>query len=320
MTMRPLWALLAPALLLTGCNHCCKNKCHSPGGVFVPRQRLQPGYLPPSPVTPLQSTPVAPGPVGPGSPITSPPGPVGPGAPIPIPSGPASPGPVGPGSPTPAPAPGGVSGYLPEPSPPVDSRWQPVPGSGVRLAPPEAPSRDNVRLQPPAVTEAPPRAGIAEQRESSPALPVGIPQFAIAREGVSSGLTPQADGIDWLRANGYRTVLHLHPAGVDDGSARKAVESRGMTFLSLTVSPESLAQAAEEFNRIVNHKPNQPVFVYDKDGIRAGSLWYLYFRVVDRLADDAARRKATDLGLRETTQGEAGTMWVAIQQHLRSAK
>ena len=77
---------------------------------------------------------------------------------------------------------------------------------------------------------------------------------------------------------------------------------------------------AEEFNRAVGHKPNHPMFVYDSDGIRSGGLWYLYFRVVDRLADDAARRKAADLGLREGTEGEAGTMWVAIQQHLRGLK
>jgi hypothetical protein len=86
------------------------------------------------------------------------------------------------------------------------------------------------------------------------------------------------------------------------------------------VSPETLQQASEEFDRIVNHKPNHPLFVYDADGLRVGSLWYLYFRVVDRLADDAARRKAATLGLREESQGEAGTLWVAIQQYLRGLK
>lgn len=313
--MRSFRIMVLAAVLLAGpagCRHCCKNRCSPGAAPIVPGQRVQPGCLPASPMTPLQT---APGQAAPGTP-----GPYGPGSPA-IP--PPAPAPQAP--PPPAPAPSGISGYLPEPSPPVSARWQGVPGPGVRLGAPESAAsplpRDGVRLQPPVVTETPPaRPSIGEQRDSSPALPVGIPQFTVAREGVTSGLTPYGDGFDWLRTNGYRTVLLLHSPTEDTVAARKAVESRGLAFISLAVSPEKLPHAAEEFNRTVNHKPNHPLFVYDSDGLRTGSLWYLYFRVVDRLPDDAARRKAADLGLREATQGEAGTMWVAIQQYIRGVK
>jgi hypothetical protein len=203
-----------------------------------------------------------------------------------------------------------IRGY--GPSTPMEANWQPVPGSGVRLAPPE-PSRTEsprapIRLEQPVISE------------SASSLPVGIPQFAVARDGVTSGLKPSPEGFDWLKANGYRTVLHLHAPGANDTADRQAVERRGMLYLGLSVSPANLAQAVDEFNRTVSNRANEPLFVYDTDGLLAGSLWYLFFRTLDRLPDASARQKAATLGLKETTQGEAGAMWLAIQRYLQGLR
>lgn len=285
---------IAVSLLLAGCNHCCRNRCNNAQQPLAAGpQALQPGYLPPHPLTPMQS-----------GPVQAPP------PPAPMTAAPTQP------YPPPAPPPSSISGY--NAVTPADTRWQPAPGPGVRLSPPEGAAitpRDGLRLQQPVVTETP-----SAPSTSSPTLPVGIPQFAIAREGVTSGLKPLAEGFDWLKASGYRTVLHLRAPGEDDSAERTLAESRGLTFLSLAVSPETLPQATAEFDRTVSHKPNHPLFVYDSDGVRAGGLWYLYYRTVDGLADDAARRKAASLGLREDAQGEAAAMWLAIQQQLRATK
>jgi protein tyrosine phosphatase (PTP) superfamily phosphohydrolase (DUF442 family) len=187
----------------------------------------------------------------------------------------------------------------------------------VRLSPAEAsspePPRDGVRLQ----TPPPPRPAIAEDRTATPALPVDIPQFAVVKDRVTSGLKPFPDGFDWLRANGYRTVLHLIQPGESDGADRRVVENHGLKYLALEVSPPQLAAAVNEFHRIVNDPANLPLFVYDKDGLLAGALWYLWFRTAEGLSDEAARRKAAGLGLKEETRGESGTLWVAIQEYLR---
>jgi protein tyrosine phosphatase (PTP) superfamily phosphohydrolase (DUF442 family) len=146
-------------------------------------------------------------------------------------------------------------------------------------------------------------------------LPVGIPQFAAVKSQVASGLKPAIDGgLDWLQANGYRTVLHLRQPGEDDSADRKQVEKYGMRLLSLEVAPENLARTVELFNRTIEDKANYPIFVYDKDGKLAGALWYLYFSTVERLDEKAARARAEQLGLTQI-QNDA-TMWLAIQKFL----
>jgi protein tyrosine phosphatase (PTP) superfamily phosphohydrolase (DUF442 family) len=147
-------------------------------------------------------------------------------------------------------------------------------------------------------------------------LPVGIPQFAMARDKVAAGLKPMLeDGLDWLKANGYRTVLHVRLPGEDDSADRKQVEKRGMTYLSLEVSPQILSKAVVDgFNRIVADANTYPLFVYDKDGTLAGALWYLHFRTAGSESDTAARARAARLGLKEDA-----AMGAAIQRFLSEA-
>jgi hypothetical protein len=162
---------------------------------------------------------------------------------------------------------------------------------------------------------------VADGRGRFPSLPVGIPQFAFARDRVASGLKPLLDGgLDWLQANGYRTVLHIRAPGEDDGADRREVEKRAMTFLSLEASPQTLSAALiEQFNRTVNDKGNYPMFVYDRDGMVAGGLWYLYFRTSEQASDETARINAGRLGLKENAEGAHRPMWLAIQKYLSSS-
>jgi protein tyrosine phosphatase (PTP) superfamily phosphohydrolase (DUF442 family) len=163
----------------------------------------------------------------------------------------------------------------------------------------------------------PVRPGVAEERAPTPPLPVGIPQFATAKERVTNGLRPQLDGLDWLQANGYRTVLHIRPPGEDDTADRRQVEKRGLRYVSIELSPQTLTRTvADEFNRIVGDASGHPLFVYDREGMLAGGLWYLHFRIVDGLSDEAARTRAAGLGLREDLNGTHRTMWLAIQKLL----
>src|SRR5262249_19368858 len=95
---------------------------------------------------------------------------------------------------------------------------------------------------PPQTAKAPPPPSPIKVQEppATPPLPVGIPQFATARPGVASGLKPLLDGLDWLQENGYRTVLHLRLPGTEDAADRKQIEKRGLKYLSLEVSPQTL--------------------------------------------------------------------------------
>jgi protein tyrosine phosphatase (PTP) superfamily phosphohydrolase (DUF442 family) len=125
------------------------------------------------------------------------------------------------------------------------------------------------------------------------------------------------DGLDWLRASGYRTVLHVRRPGEDDTADRKQVEKRQMKYLTIEVAPETLSrQTVEAFSRLLNDASEYPLFVYDRDGALAGGLWYLHFRLTEQIDDDVARVRASSLGLREDREGTHRAMWLAVQKLL----
>jgi hypothetical protein len=185
----------------------------------------------------------------------------------------------------------------------------------VRLGPPVADGRTPNRVRPVPANPGPPN--VSGEPDRSPSLPVGIPQFALARENLASGLKPSIDGLDWLKDNGYKTVLHIVAPGEDDSADEKQVTKRGLKYLRLEASPQTLSKTTVEgFGRLVSDSKNLPLFVYDKDGKVAGGLWYLFFKTVEKDSDEAARIKAARLGLNEDPRGEHQTMWLAIQKYL----
>lgn len=241
--------------------------------------------------------------------------------PVPVPASPYAPAPQAQPEPPPAPVPAtpppaSIRSYEPPLATPAEPSWRPSTGGDVRLAPPEgastSPSQGGARLQAPQFTAPPP-----SQPSATPVLPAGIPQFALALEYVATGLKPMLDGVDWLKQNGYRTVLHLRQPGEDDAADRRLFEMRGLKYLGLELSPQTLSRTVvDEFNRIVADRNNYPLFVYDKTGALTGGLWYLHFREAERLGDEESRMRASRLGLRETQNGLQREMWLAIQKYL----
>lgn len=232
------------------------------------------------------------------------------------------------------PAPTGPGVAAPPPGAVLQQNSYVAPASGapsVSLAPPEpaepparplpsdngGPSR-TPRLYAPQTVEPPPAKS---QREATPKMPVDIPQFAVAKPDVANGLEPFAEGIAWLKAHGYRTVLHVRAPDEEDDAARRAFENGGLKYLSIQVSPRTLSkEIVDEFTRTVNDAGNRPLFVYDKDGSLAGGLWYLHFRLADKMTEEKARAEAAHLGFRQEEEGPHRTMWVAVQKFLESQK
>ncbi len=268
-----------------------------------------------------------------------------PGAPLaPVPGSPLPPGPA---APPPAAAPPATFAPSPPdvpPAPLADAGVRlsaPEPVDGIALTPPPSWPHADSRAErpsqtapmPPAQTPEPPAASIppqrdvppssppAEDRSTTPPLPVDIPQFAMARPRVASGQQPFADGLAWLQAHGYRTVLHVHAPGTDDAAARRQVEKYGLRYLSLEVSPQTLSKdIVDQFNRIVTDEANLPLFVYDRDGALTGGLWYLYYRLFEMQDDERARTEAARLGFKPDLEGNQRTMWLAVQAFLAAQK
>jgi protein tyrosine phosphatase (PTP) superfamily phosphohydrolase (DUF442 family) len=291
----------AVALAVVGCNHCNRQ----------------------------QNTPSAP-PPGSGPYL---------GAPTPapgtqfLPEAPVPPAPVG-----------GQFGVVPSQSRSFDSQgfsgdlnWKPGTGMSeytapsIRLYPPEVDENPDADKKPQQAPAQPPQNPTQPQQTPKPlpkadenfqtkepptAKPIGIQQFALAQAGVANGLRPSLDdGLDWLKASGYKTVLFVHEPGEPEGADRKQIEKRGLKFVGLGVSPSTLTkQIADEFIRIVGDSSEGPLFVYDRDGALTGALWYLNFRIAQQASDGSARNQAHRLGLQEENGGMHAEMWQAAKR------
>ncbi len=223
-----------------------------------------------------------------------------------------------------APLPIPPNGLPPGVAPAVGS-WQPGPNGlqprvvETRPIPVPAPGsieKNGTKLLPPADDAV--RPATAKPDASTGELPPDIPQFNPAEDKVASGLRPFPGGFEWLKGQGYKTVLFLRTPGEDDAADRTEVERMGMKYVSLEVGPQTLkADLVKEFSKIVQDKDARPLFVYDRKGMQAGALWYLHFRLGDNLPEAQARAKAMRLGLKEETAGEHADWWLAINQILR---
>jgi protein tyrosine phosphatase (PTP) superfamily phosphohydrolase (DUF442 family) len=293
--------IVAPVALLAleGC--CC---CHHHRPACAPA--CAPACMPGSPCPPGPALPPAGAiPAPPPAALTFPPS----NAPVP-----------GAGVPAPPPPPA-VSGYSSATTPNSVYSWQPG-DNNVRLSPPiaAAPGAGDNAAAPPNTASVPSKlpSGPPVTDSNAPVLPVGIPQFAMVNDKVANGLRPMLDdGLDWLKSNDYRTVLHIRKPGHDDSADRKQVEKRGIRYLTLEVSPETLSRkTVDDFNRLVSDTARYPLFVYDRDGALAGGLWYLYFRLMEHDTDETARVRAARVGLREDREGAHRAMWLAVQKLL----
>jgi protein tyrosine phosphatase (PTP) superfamily phosphohydrolase (DUF442 family) len=298
--------LLVPVLAIAaaGCHsNCCSKRgttaAPPPGAVFMPGGP-----------TPVLGPPIGAAPGAPPSQILMPGSPPGV-APAPAPD--AFSTPLAPST----------SGFQTVPPNLSRSAYIGLPPNLAPMAPPaNTPSvrQPVVRLLAPqlgeSTTSEKPTAPAAPAPASSATLPAGIPDFAPAlSDRVANGRKPFLDGLDWLKANGYRGAILLRRPNEPDAADRKQFEQRGMTFASLAVSPETLSRTTvEEFARLVANPSAQPLFVYDANGSLTGPLWYLYFRKVERISDDAARIRAGRLGLREPIDADARAMWDAMRR------
>lgn len=196
-------------------------------------------------------------------------------------------------------APPGDAGetWLPEDTPPGKSKSE--------YPKKMPPGKQGVQLGEPDYVEKPK----ALEDESSKGTPVepkkvepvdqakGIPEFTQIKDGVSAGQRPEIEGLDWLKANGYKTIVFVRKAGDDDTTDRRQVEKREMQYVGLVVAADTFTQAwIEEFTRVVGESKSRPIFVYG-DPATVGSVWYLHLRMAEFLTHDEARIRAGRLGL-----------------------
>lgn len=227
----------------------------------------------------------------------APPAPPSGGAYIPSPGVPSSPAPTAPPAPDRIPPPSlpdrtgnfrpGTQELFPDPLPPGTSSKR---DSGRLLLPPGDPN---------------------ETKPTTPTGPVpGVDGFTIVADGLANGKKPALDGFDSLVSRGYRTAVYLHAPSADVSPVQELAGRKGLRFTAVPASPETVK---ESFSRFVEAVRDKPAAVLSDADDRAGAMWYLYFRTVLGLNDDAARIRATPLGLPDASETK---WWLAIQDYL----
>jgi protein tyrosine phosphatase (PTP) superfamily phosphohydrolase (DUF442 family) len=207
---------------------------------------------------------------------------------------------------------------VPEKDPANTGVWKPAPHTTeIRPLPAPPDKKNGATLEKPEPMEQPPAP---ETPKGTDDFPADIPQFNLVYDKVASGQQPFPDGFNWLKEKGYRTVLHLRAPDEDNTAIKTEVESKGMKYLSLEVSPKTLTrEKVFEFSRILADQAGHPLFVFDRKGSIAGPLWYLHLRLTENKLEMEALPLATRLGLKEETAGANTDWWLAINQVLRGS-
>lgn len=217
--------------------------------------------------------------------------------------------------------PGG--GSLPPPAdlgppPAVPGTKSERPGPEILLPEPIPGGKSSRPTAPPSILGGPvlQAGGTAEPPVAAPQTgnpTAGLPGYTKVGEGMASGRKPALEGFDTLKWTGFKSIVYLHPAGADVSAVRDVAEKKGLAFTAIETTPERLADASTAFDRAVSDRANQPVYVCDDDGVRAGAMWYVRFRGADQLSPEVARIRARGLGFADDTD-EGRAFWVAIQQ------
>jgi len=237
---------------------------------------------------------------------------------------------------TPVPPPSAASSLVPPVAPPPETRQYPSAPTPSWLAPPvtATPPPPSANRPPPEILlpeslppgsngspssvrpPTPARSGeLSPSSVASPPASSHLPGYTRVKRGVATGRRPTLDGFDALQRAGFRTLVYLHAPQANLTDIRQIAGARQLDLIVLEVTPENLPQTVEQFHAIVADTSRHPLYVFDDDGVRAGVLWYLHFRTIDALNDDAARIRARPLGLLE--QGNEATPWLlAIQRYL----
>jgi hypothetical protein len=128
----------------------------------------------------------------------------------------------------------------------------------------------------------------------------GIARFAAVDLKLAGGSVPSAAGLDWLEEKGYRTLVDLREPSETDAMFIAEATRRNFRYIALPITLKTIdREHLARFNFELALSDARPLYFFDRDGARAGTMWYLRRITVDRINTEIARREAEELGLSE---------------------
>jgi uncharacterized protein (TIGR01244 family) len=124
-----------------------------------------------------------------------------------------------------------------------------------------------------------------------------IPNYHLLRPDVASGGQPTENGLVWLEALGFRTIIDLRAPAEGTAAEEKAVRSAGLRYVSVPITPETFRREdVEAIARVLGETERGPVLLHCASGNRAGGVWTV-LRVMEGRPYDEAEAEGRTLGL-----------------------
>jgi protein tyrosine phosphatase (PTP) superfamily phosphohydrolase (DUF442 family) len=151
----------------------------------------------------------------------------------------------------------------------------------------------------------------APEAASTAAGAPGITHFAAVDLKLAGGSVPSSAGLAWLAEKGYKTVVDLRETSETDPAFVAEVARRGLRYISLPINVKTIDKAhASRFNFELALSDARPLYFFDTDGSRAGTLWYIRRITLDRVSSQIARREAEELGLNNPDYWQAAARYL----------
>lgn len=127
----------------------------------------------------------------------------------------------------------------------------------------------------------------------------GIRNFSRHSESIAFGGAPTDEALASLKEAGFKTILDLRTPEEGTEAERQKVESLGMTYHNIPITPSSITdEKVEEFSRIVDGAGNKPLLIHCASSNRVGGLWFIHRALADDVPEAESLDEAKKAGLR----------------------
>jgi uncharacterized protein (TIGR01244 family) len=132
-----------------------------------------------------------------------------------------------------------------------------------------------------------------------------IPKYRVVRPGLATGGKPSAEALERLKAQGFKTVVDLRTEAEGTTTEKETVETQGLRYLSVPISPASFGAAdVEAVAKVLKDKDAAPVLLHCSSANRVGAVW-MVMQVQEGRSLEEAEAAGKEIGLSSQAMVEA---------------
>jgi uncharacterized protein (TIGR01244 family) len=136
--------------------------------------------------------------------------------------------------------------------------------------------------------------------------PALVPNYTVVRPGLAAAGRPSEQGLQQLKAQGFRTVIDLRAAGEEGLAEEKALlESQGLRYVHVPLTAASFSAAdVDQVQAVLEDPAAAPVLLHCASANRVGAVWAVIQARAGKPMDEALA-EGKRVGLRSASMIEA---------------